>query len=113
MSVLTLASLATVGFTPNAFAEDAFYSNEDGADIFVDNCDAANFTVTIDGTEYGPGDVASGFSLGSNYAVSAGAGVTVGWVGYSVVQGTYGHGGARTPLTSPWTLDVSDDESEW
>jgi LPXTG-motif cell wall-anchored protein len=42
--------------------------------------------------------VASGFSLSSTYSVSAGAGVTVGWVPTSVVQGSYGHGSARNPL---------------
>jgi hypothetical protein len=111
MSVLALASLATLGIAPSAFAEEIFYSNEDGANIYVDNCDGANFTVTIDGTEYGPGDVASGFSLSSTYSVSAGAGVTVGWVPVSVVQGSYGHGNARNPLEEG-VLDF-DAESDW
>ena len=87
------------------------YSNEDGANIYVDNCDGANFTVTIDGTPYGPGDVASGFSLSSTYSVSAGAGVTVGWVPFSVVQGSYGHGTARTPQEEG-VLDFIAD-SDW
>jgi hypothetical protein len=99
------------------------YSNEDGENIYVDNCDGANFTVTIDGTEYGPGDVASGFSLSSTYSVSAGEGVTVGWVPASVVQGSYGHGRARNPLegrvlnfdaASDWlTLNQSSFMSFW
>lgn len=113
MSVLALASLATLGVGPSAFSEEIFYSNEDGANIFIDDCDAANFTVNIDGTVYGPGDVASGFSLDSGFSVSAGAGVTVGWVSFSVVQGSYGHGGARTPLDAPGVEDVTDAVSNW
>jgi LPXTG-motif cell wall-anchored protein len=107
MSVLALASLATWGMAPSAFAEDPYYSNEDGANIYVDSCDGVNFSVTIDGTEYGPGDVASGFSLSSTYSVSAGAGVTVGWVPASVVQGSFGHGLARTPLENSENFDAS------
>jgi hypothetical protein len=113
MTVLALTSLATVGMTPFAFAEEPYYSNQDGSNIYVDNCDGANFTVTIDGTEYSPGDVASGFSLSSNYTVSAGAGVTVGWAPLSLVQGNYGHGFARTPMDSPADSDVSGDSGDW
>jgi len=113
MTVLALTSLATVGMTPFAFAEEPYYSNEDGSNIYVDNCDGANFTVTIDGTEYSPGDVASGFSLSSNYLVSDQVGVTVGWAPLSVVQGNYGHGFARTPMDSPADSDVSGDSGEW
>ena len=113
ISILALASLATLGMAPYAFAEEPYYSNEYGANIYIDDCDAANFTVTIDGTEYGPGDVASGFSLDSVFSVSAGAGVTVGWVSFSVVQGSYGHGGARTPLEAPGVEDVTDAVSNW
>jgi LPXTG-motif cell wall-anchored protein len=113
MTVLALTSLATVGMTPFAFAEEPYYSNEDGSNTYVDNCDGANFTVTIDGTEYSPGDVASGFSLSSNYSVSADDGVTVGWAPLSVVQGNYGHGFARNPLLSPADSDVSVDSGEW
>jgi LPXTG-motif cell wall-anchored protein len=112
ISILALASLATLGLAPYAFAEDPYYSNEDGSNTYVDNCVGANFTVTIDGTEYSPGDVASGFSLDSNYSISAGSGVTVGWVPLSVVQGNYGHGFARTPLLSPGVSDVPGD-SDW
>ena len=108
MSVLALASFATLGMAPSAFSEEIYYSNEDGADIFVENCVGADFTVTIDDTEYAPGDVASGFSLGSDFSVSAGHGVTVGWVTVSLVQGSYGHGAARVPLEGPGSLDVSD-----
>jgi LPXTG-motif cell wall-anchored protein len=113
MSILALASLVTLGAGPYAFSEEFFYSNEDGADIFVDDCNAANFSVTIDGTEYGPGDVASGFSLESDFSVSAGEGVTVGWVTNSIVQGSYGHGGARTPLDAPGELNMNDAVSNW
>jgi len=113
MTVLALTSLATVGMTPFAFAEEPYYSNEDGSNTYVDNCDGANFNVTIDGTEYSPGDVASGFTLNSNYSVSAGAGVTVGWAPLSLVQGNYGHGFARTPILSPADSDVSGDSGDW
>jgi LPXTG-motif cell wall-anchored protein len=92
MSVLALASLATLGMAPSAFSEEIYYSNEDGADIFVENCVGADFTVTIDGTDYAPGDVASGFSLRSEFSVSAGAGVAVGFIEFSIAQGSYGHG---------------------
>jgi LPXTG-motif cell wall-anchored protein len=100
---------------PSAFSEGIYYSNEEGANIYVDDCDAANFTVNIDGTVYGPGDVASGFSLDSDFLVSAGAGVTVGWVSLSVVQGSYGHGGARTPLEveTVGVGNVTDADSDW
>jgi hypothetical protein len=109
MSVLALASLTTFGMALYAFAEEPYYSNEDGSNTYVDNCEAANFTVTIDGTEYGPGDVASGFSLDSNYSISAGAGVTVGWEPISIVQGSYGHGAAHTTLGDPGYLNVPLD----
>ena len=112
ISVLVLASIATLATAPYSFADEVYYSNEDGSNTFVDDCDGANFTVTIDGTEYSPGDVASGFSLSSNYSISAGAGVTVGWEPISLVQGSYGHGGAHTTLGNPGDLDVPLD-SDW
>jgi LPXTG-motif cell wall-anchored protein len=111
-SVLALAALATLGISPFAFAEDPSYSNEDGSNTYVENCDGADFTVTIDGTEYEPGDVASGFSLSSRYSVSAGDGVIVGWLPASVVQGSFGHGLARTPLENSGDFDDSG-ASEW
>ena len=88
----------TLGAGVPALAVETYYSNEDGANLYVESCAGADFTVTIDGTEYGPGDVATGFSLNSDYSVSAGAGVTVNFVQGAVVQGGYGHGFARDPL---------------
>jgi len=88
----------TLGAAVPALAVETYYSNEDGANRYVESCAGADFTVTIDGTEYGPGDVATGFSLNSDYSVSAGAGVTVNFVQGAVVQGGYGHGFARDPL---------------
>jgi LPXTG-motif cell wall-anchored protein len=113
LSVLALASFATLGLAPSAFSDEAYYSNEDGANIYVDNCQGANFTVTIDGTEYGPGDVASGFSLSSTYSVSADAGVTVGWAPYAIVQGGYGHGGASLLENPGVRADVTEDNRKW
>ena len=92
------AVAVTLGAAAPALAVETYYSNEDGANLYVESCAGADFTVTIDGTEYGPGDVATGFSLNSDYSVSAGAGVTVNFVPGAVVQGGYGHGFAREPL---------------
>jgi len=104
----------TLGAAAPALAVEPYYSNEDGANRYVESCAGADFTVTIDGTEYGPGDVATGFSLNSDYAVSAGAGVTVNFVSASLVQGGYGHGFARDPLAldAPVNLDVPE-AGEW
>jgi len=88
----------TLGAAAPALAVETYYSNEDGANRYVESCAGADFTVTIDGTEYSPGDVATGFSLNSDYSVSAGTGVTVNFVAASLVQGGYGHGLARDPL---------------
>jgi LPXTG-motif cell wall-anchored protein len=102
----------TLTATPPALAVEPYYSNKDGANLYVESCAGADFTVTIDGTEYSPGDVASGFSLNSDYSVSAGAGVTVGFAPASIVQGRYGHGYAREPLASPGVLDVPES-GDW
>ena len=100
VSGLSIASLAVVslGLASPAYAVESDYPDwvvEDGLDLFVEKCARADFTVTIDGTEYSPGDVASAFSIGSDYSVSAGEGVEVGWVYGSVIQGNYGHGFAQ------------------
>lgn len=113
LTAFALTSLATFGMAPYAFAEAPYYSNEDGTNIYFDNCDGANFTVTINGISYSPGEVASGFSLSSDYAVSSDVGVTVGWAPISLVQGNYGHGFARAPLDSPGVLEVSGDSGDW
>jgi LPXTG-motif cell wall-anchored protein len=97
-AVIGAAIAVTLGAAAPALAVETYYSNEDGANLYVESCAGADFTVTIDGTEYGPGDVATGFSLNSDYSVSAGAGVTVNFVQGAVVQGGYGHGFARDPL---------------
>jgi LPXTG-motif cell wall-anchored protein len=104
----------TLGAAAPALAVETYYSNEDGANRYVESCAGADFTVTIDGTEYGPGDVATGFSLNSDYSVSAGAGVTVNFVQGAVVQGGYGHGFARDPL-APGALTILDvpETGDW
>jgi len=106
------AIAVTLGAAAPALAVETYYANEDGANLYVGSCAGADFTVTIDGTEYSPGDVASGFSINSNYSVSAGAGVTVGFAPASLVQDNYGHGYAREPLDSPGVLDVPES-GEW
>jgi LPXTG-motif cell wall-anchored protein len=112
VAAIGAAVAITLGATPPALAVEPYYSNKDGANLYVESCAGADFTVTIDGTEYSPGDVASGFSLNSDYSVSAGAGVTVGFAPASIVQGRYGHGYAREPLASPGVLDVPES-GDW
>jgi LPXTG-motif cell wall-anchored protein len=106
------AIAVALGAAAPALALGPYYSNEDGANLYVGSCAGADFTVTIDGTEYSPGDVATGFSINSDYSVSAGAGVTVGFAPASIVQGSYGHGHAREPLRSPGVLDVPES-GDW
>ena len=72
------------------------YTVEDGVDLYVDSCTTGgDFTVTIDGDVYEPGDIASGFSLESSVSFTPSDGATVGWLTGGVVQDGYGHGLAR------------------
>jgi hypothetical protein len=117
LSALSVTFLASLGIAPQVYASDyPAYEVEDGADdVWVEECPAADFTVTIDDTEYSPGEVASGFSLSSTYSVSAGDGVTVGWAYAGVVQGSYGHGpGGRNPIEEEsGDQDVDGDTGTW
>ena len=106
LAVLVLASFVSVGINPPSFAEEEEppldpLRVENGGNYYVDQCEGADFTVTIGGTEYSPGDVASGFSLGSSLSFDTTNELL--YVPYAVVQDGYGWGAAYDPTS--WTPD--------
>jgi hypothetical protein len=98
LASIVIAASTGVGVTSaHAVTSDyPDYTVEDGVDLYVDSCaTGGDFTVTIDGDVYEPGDIASGFSLESSVSFTPSDGVTVGWLPGGVVQDGYGHGFAR------------------
>ena len=116
LASIVIAASTGVGVTSAHAVTSDFpdYTVEDGVDLYVDSCaTGGDFTVTIDGDAYEPGDVASGFSLESSVSFTPSDGVTVGWLPGGVVQDGYGHGFARDVANGDFLSAYDPAPTDW